>query len=146
MRKLLGISLLELTVGSALMGLLFMSGLQLLSSLFLAQARFSPSQQAFNVEPLFLKTQLQQMLQEAELTDVAGDGLSLHFQNQTGRHQLRFQKVSQSWYLWQDQVQLAHWSVASIQKKPYFQLSTARLLDVQLPMEKTVVSIWLRNL
>ena len=88
-----GMSLLELTIGSTLMGLLFMSGLQLLSSLFLVQTRFTPSQNVLNFESLLVKTQLEQALQEAEILNVSLDHLSLHFQNQTGEHQIRFQNT-----------------------------------------------------
>lgn len=128
------------------MGLLFMSGLQLLSSLFLVQTHFSPSQNALNFEPLLLKTQLQHALQEAEMLDIQADHLSLRFQNQTGAHQIRFQQTSHSWYLWQDHEQLAHWPIAAIQQTPSFLQSSDHLLEVQMPTEKTSVSIWLRNL
>ena len=140
-----GMSLLELTIGSTLMGLLFMSGLQLLSSLFLVQTHFSPSQNVLNFESLLVKTQLEQALQEAEILNVSIDHLSLHFQNQTGAHQIRFQNTPHSWYLWQDQAQLAHWPVSTVQQKPGFQKSSENLLEIQMPTEKTTLSIWLRN-
>ena len=144
--KTQGMSLIELMVGASLMGLLFMSGLQLLSSLFLVQTHFSPSQNALNFEPMLLKTQLQQALQEAERLEINADHLSLRFQNQTGAHQIRFQQTLHALYLWQDQEQLAHWPIAAIQQKPHFQQSDDHLLEIQMPTEKTSVSIWLRNL
>jgi hypothetical protein len=140
-----GTSLIELTVGAALMGLLFMSGLQLLASLLQVQTHVSSTQTALNIKPLLLKTQLQQALQEAEQLTMSADALTIRFQNQTGTHQLRFQHTPHDWYLWQDQEQLAHWSLAAIQQKPRFQQLGRHLLQIQLPTTQTSVSIWLRN-
>jgi hypothetical protein len=143
--KAQGLSLIELTVGAALMGLLFLSGLQLLSSLFSVQAHLMPSRNALSFEPLLLKTQLQQALQEANTVEVSPEHLSLHFQNQEGAHQVRFQNISHSWALWQDQIQLAHWPISTDRQKPGFTLSSDNLLEITLPTEKTPVRIWLRN-
>jgi hypothetical protein len=146
MKRLPGISLLELTVGSTLMGLLFMSGLQLLSSFFLVQTRVVSSQSALNMEPFLLKTQLQQTLQAVDAVEVSPDHLSLNFQHHAETHRLRFESTPQQWLLWQDQTQLAHWPKASQRQTPGFQQPEANLVELQFPSEKTAISIWLRNI
>lgn len=146
MKRLPGISLIELTVGSTLMGLLFMSGLQLLSSLFLVQTRVASSQSALNLEPFILKTQLQQILQEVDGIEISPDRLSVSFQHHGQTHRLRFQPTPQHWELWQDQAQLAHWPKVSLKQMPGFQQAETNLLNIHFPSEQTSISIWLRNI
>jgi hypothetical protein len=140
-----GTSLIELTLGAALMGLLFFSGLQLLSSFFSVQSHLVGSESKLSVEPLLLDVQLQQQLQETMLVELDSSQQVLSFEEAGQSKQLRFQQDSQTWSLWKDARQWAHWSKAAVQNKPHFDLLASNRLAIYLPNEKAPLLVWLRN-
>ncbi len=139
-----GVTLLELTVSSGLMALLFFSGLQLLSSLFQAQATLGKVQQETALKNIRLETQMRIMLQDASHLELLERGRGVQFMRNGEESILRFKaQPPKQLQLVLNKKVLAEWPLS--QHSFGFVHSSPRLLNVNLPLASEPVQIWLRN-
>jgi hypothetical protein len=146
MPKARGVTLLELVVASAMMGLLFFSGLQLLSTLFSVQARLQAPASGIQTAALKRDTGLRLLLQDAQILDITDQGRTLQFQKQEQLQTLRFKPTaSGGWRLVSDTHTLGYWKPTSVKSAFRFEQLHDRLLQISLGDPEKPLRIWLRN-
>lgn len=138
-----GVTLLELVVASGLMGILFMSGLELLSSLFRVEARYTHHPDQVLIQPVALEARLRILLQSADHVAVQAQGNALSFQQKQVPHELHFKPLGP-----QSQLMLDEQTLATFKSPPpltSFVLSTSNLITIHFPDGTNPIQIWLRN-
>lgn len=145
MKSSKGISLLELTLSASLMGLLFFSGLQMLSGLLTVQARFGSQNAGLSLSSTLLESRLQMLIAGAQNLVVNNENQTLTFTNQGTAETLSFLKTATHWELRYRQKVLGQWPLSTSLVVPHFTLANERLIKVQWPQSQTPLIIWLRN-
>jgi len=149
MKRQAGVTLLEMVVASSLMGLLFFSGIHLLSALMTVEHSVIRNP-ATSLERLRLQTLLKIKLEGSNASEIQDQGKTLLYDSQ---HRLVFQhdSVYRRWQLVEKipshQPSLLYtWNEAHAGRFAFvWQNESRRLLNIYLGSTEPTLTLWLRN-
>lgn len=151
MKAVKGVTLLELVVASALTGLLFLSGLQMLSAMFSVHAAvMKPTAQGASWEQVRLQAWLRNTLQDATDLEIVRDGKAVRYRQTT---ELAFKQdpTCGKWLLIrreedQEPQVLFQWKALGKQRFAFaWQDGVTGLLDIYMGQNRPSLTLWLRN-